>query len=157
MADYTFNDLSRMQAQAAERVREMQKKSQNYTAESRRQSQTPGGGQPVSPPQNQAAAQTPGNPPHGSEHNNNSRGAPPSHFPGGKPQPGQHSQGEQKPIGAPPPGHKAEKHSSPLDGLLSMLPFDISGDRALILMILFMLRGENSDKLLMMALVYLAL
>ena len=56
--------------------------------------------------------------------------------------------------------HEKPQKSGNFFDFKSILPFDLSsfmGDRALILMVLFLLRGEHSDRLLMLALIYLAL
>ena len=110
MAEYNISDITKMQHNAAARVAEMQRRSDELIAQNAARH-----GAPLKPP-----------------------------------------------LPKPPPlkPHHEEPKSGGFFDLKSILPFDLSsfgGDRALILLMLFLLRGEHSDRLLMLALVYLAL
>jgi len=122
MAEYNISDITKMQYDAAARVAEMQRRSNELIAQnaSRREELPP----------EKHERQKPVAQKH-SEHSDHHR----EYY--------EHKSGE----------------STAFD-LKSILPFDLSsfmGDRALILLVLFLLRGEKTDRLLMLALIYLAM
>ncbi len=157
MAEYSMSDFARMQMEAAERVREMGRRSRDLTGTAPRQRSVGGNppeGRGAAPPPGHASGAFPGRAP-GRPGMEGSPGRPGAEG-GGKPGPGSP---QHRPEGARPPVFSGGAPAPIPDGddwpgnLLSGL----GNDRALILLLLLLLGDGKADRVLLLALAYLAL
>lgn len=146
MAEYSMSDFAKMQLDAAERVREMSRRSRDLTGGmpqgSAGEKRSGGRGAPTPP------GQAPG-------------GATEGRTPGGRSGKPDDRTVRQRPAASPLPSPPPEPAASPAapagPGWPLNLLSGLGNDRILILLLLVLLGDDGKDRLLLLALAYLAL
>jgi len=145
-ADYSRAELERMQAEAVRRVRDMQERARKSV-----------GGAPAYEQRNK------GQPTDVREERSGGRGVPP-HGQSNRPSygPARHAAHEERHEETPPEHRPPQKQPAKSGGfnLLNMLNLknlNLEGDRTLILLLLVLLAGEETDTMLLLALLYIML